>query len=193
MTVALRQAAIEFMKESECYVYTVSSFPLSANSTGPYQHVPPTDLQLAGVLEAWIIGASTPMDLSNPTLEYLAVSTNTAMLYPTVFLSGDDNINFSVWPAPGANCAMTYRASLYPTQTAATIPDYVFNTWGEAISLGARERLLKLPNKAWTNEALAQAYGAQFRGLINRARISKLRAATRAGQRVTPQPFGNGA
>ena len=185
----LRQSAIEFMADSGCYVVTVPSFALTA-PTVSYQHSPPADLQVQAVVEATIIGATEPLNLADPTLVYTAINTNVNTQYPTVFISGDDNISFTVWPAPAVNCTLTYRYSLRPTETAATLPDMVYNIYAEAIVAGAKAKLLALPDKAWTNDKLAMQHQAEFRNRINRAKIYRQRAAITAGQRVSPVWFG---
>ena len=185
----LRQAAIEFMKDSGCYVLTVPSFSLTPPGAS-YAHSPPADLQVQAVVEAMIVGATEPMALADPTVKFQAVTPLMSTQYPTVFISGDDNVSFTVWPAPAVACTMIYRYSLRPTETAATIPDMVYNLYAEAIAMGAKSKLLALPEKSWSNPKLAAQYTSEFRGQINRAKIYRQRAAITAGQRVSPVWFG---
>lgn len=181
----LRQAAIDFLRDSGAYVVNVPAFAYTADVSA-YTHAPAADTQLSGVIEARVAGQTHSMQLGTPSIAYNA---RTA-LYPSVFIAGDDNINFTLWPTPTVSGTLAYRYSAYPTQTAATVPDIVVAQWADAIARGAKARILALPGKSYTNAKLASLYEQQFRATINRAKILRQRGALTAGTRVRFWPFG---
>jgi hypothetical protein len=183
---AVRQAAIDFMRETDCYVVTTASTPYTANNAGPYTHVLPTDLQLGHIVEAYCVTTTQGLDLGEPGLNYPIA---TAMA-PTAFLTSDDPTQYSLWPTPTQAGSITYRYSLYPTQTATTLPDAVVNQYGTQIATGAKAKLLRLPAKSFTNEKLADQYETAFRSAINHARVRRGRSFLAQAKRVAYQFFG---
>lgn len=180
----IRQAAIIFMRDTGIYKVTVPSFALVADQSA-YTHSPGTDLQVGRVVEAMMSGASQPMRFGVNTLGY---STQKS-LYPTVFISGDDNLGFSVWPVPSQAGTLKYRYIAVPTQTATTLPDNVVAQWADVIACGAKSRILRIPGKAYTNAKLAPDYEQQFRAGINRAKITQQRGWITGGQQVSFRGF----
>ena len=181
----LRQAAIDFLRDSGSYIVTVPAFAYTANVSA-YAHAPAADIQLSGVVEALVAGQTTAMRMGTPSVAYLA----TTALYPRVFIAGDDNSTFTLWPTPTTPGTLAYRYSAYPTQSATTVPDIVVAQWADAIARGAKARILALPGKSYTNTKLSVLYEQQFRAAINRAKILRQRSALTAGTRVRFWSFG---
>jgi hypothetical protein len=80
-------------------------------------------------------------------------------------------------------------ATLKPTPTAATIPDFIYNDWYEAILNGAVTFLLRIPNKSWSNIDGAEYFNGIYRSLLGDAKAKKVTGKARVSLRVQQSPF----
>jgi hypothetical protein len=72
-------------------------------------------------------------------------------------------------PAAPAVDGLRARLSVMPTETAEGIPDDLAARWRDAITAGARARVLSYAAAPWGNPQLAAVYGGAFQALIDRA------------------------
>jgi len=72
--------------------------------------------------------------------------------------------NVGLYPRPvaAATTGVTARLAVEPSDIASGLPADIATRFFDAISLGARARLMLYPGKPWTNVNLAEAYGKAF-------------------------------
>lgn len=63
---------------------------------------------------------------------------------------------------PFGGTALEVWVTLKPTQTAATLPDFIANRYMDAIQSGALSKILLLPKQPFRDPVLAAAFGASF-------------------------------
>lgn len=84
------------------------------------------------------------------------------------------------------------EAICVPLETALEVPDNLYNEWVEPIVAGAKARLLRMPQKSWSNPE----YSLELTRIARRGMCSANRKynknRTRTSLRVQPRSFGNG-
>jgi len=89
-----------------------------------------------------------------------------------------------LWPQPNrvADGAASLILDVIPNTV--LIPDAIERKYADAISYGALHRLLLMPKKAWSDPALGEFYGGQFRRQIEEAKSEASRQHRRRHYRV---------
>ena len=88
----------------------------------------------------------------------------------------------SLAPAPDASGSLSLTMYLAPLRNATTLPRMLFDLYWDAIESGALWRLLKIPNRPWSDPAQAGFYKQEFE------RVTGSYAA-RAGKDGTTMPL----
>lgn len=86
---------------------------------------------------------------------FVALSAASVRLYPI--------------PAVPAVDGARARMAVMPAEASEGLPDDLGGRWRDAITAGARARVLAYPNAPWSNMDLAGVYGTAFQTLIDRA------------------------
>lgn len=178
----LRQTAISFLQDTSLWVQT-STVSIISNQSA-YTITNPTDGQVFKVMEASV--NNTPLFMGLASILYPAITAQ----YPTTYISGDDPSTFSVWPTPTSSVTMTYRYILIPTQTAATLPDFLFNDWAEAIGAGTVARLTEQPGTSYFNPTVAQMRWRDYNSFKSRAKALHTQQYITRSPKVQPVWFG---
>jgi hypothetical protein len=89
-------------------------------------------------------------------------------------------------PAESVAGGLLVSASLTPTATAATLPDFLLGQYSEALRHGTLARLMLMPKKPWTDRALAGAYEGLWQEALNFAAYQAQVGNTRRPLRVKP-------
>lgn len=122
-----------------------------------------------------VINPTTPaqMDLNDSSWR---TRTGNALWY---YMPSGDSIRFVPNPPQGT---AIIRVAIQPNMGEKTIDDRVGSVFNEAIVQGALHRLLRMPDREWTNYKLASYYGdlfeqakstAQVRGVDNFAKVAR--------------------
>lgn len=167
---AVRNAAIELCEKSRIWRETLAPIDVvqgedqyqltSANTQALVNdpvHVAYDGRPLSGKTEEELdrIDRSWRTADENPPQCYLLGSGAVLWLNrkPDLAITGGLVVRVSLKPAPGSDGA----------------DDFIYNDWHEAIAHGAKRRLMEIPEKKWTNLALARFHGQKFTYFINQA------------------------
>lgn len=186
---AIKSAALDFMLRTGLLRKTVSGIDHPGGATPISIAASMGGSEIATrVLGVWFEGKSLPIK-SAEELSQDWPDWNTRLGTPefAVVESLD-----SLWLSPSPATAQTNKVSIRViyaySDVAASIPDTIFGLYSKEIAYGAKSRLLAMPKKPWTDQALAGAYAAIYSGAVDAG-------ATRAGMpggarlRVTPRGF----
>lgn len=148
----IKQAAIKFLSDSGAWIDTLAAVPTVLGQAA-YAFGASTAQQVLGI-EQCRIDAGDPLDIGYDD----EVLTDTANGAPTRVWT-TDLINFNLWRAPDtAAQQIVNTVVLAPSQSATGVEDRIFALYVTDIAALALAQLLALPNKAWTNPAMAQFY-----------------------------------
>lgn len=75
-----------------------------------------------------------------------------------------------LWPVPDAVYELRVDVLVKPSRTRRGVEDWIYETWADALVSGAIWRLASLPNKSWSDAALAEYHRARFDRDISNAR-----------------------
>lgn len=89
---------------------------------------------------------------------------------PRVFWLHTDN-TIRVHPVPEARATMRVHAVLKPSRTALSVENWIYETWANVLASGVIAELAAIPNKDWTDIALAGMHKAKFEMAINNTRV----------------------
>ncbi|WOB06468.1 hypothetical protein [Piscinibacter gummiphilus] len=189
---ALRNAAIEFCRETEAWAELQEDPIPLADNEHTYDVECPSDAVVVRVLEAWVdgspltgksmseIGVLMPgwqSDVSNRPIYFNAKEApNRLRLFPT--------------PANTQGELLTLRVAYAPKVNGKRISDQVGNRHLEALMSGAKARLMAMPKRAWTDLALADYHKTQFANAITDRRIDDLHGGVPSSLTVKPVRFG---
>lgn len=97
----------------------------------------------------------------------------------------------SLYPVPDTTLpdGITVRAAYAPTVTAATVPDVLFNTWVEQISLGAIARLTSMASQPFFSAGTSAEYRTQFLLAVRAAGIQARSGKSAAASKVQSVGF----
>lgn len=88
---------------------------------------------------------------------YLQITPGEITLYPV--------------PTDAATDGVVRTLSVRPSDTSPGLPDDIAQKYRDEIHLGARARLMLIPNKPWTNLELGSAYGQAFDKMTGKANL----------------------
>lgn len=176
---AILTAAIEFCDKSLYWTYDHDPITVVAN-VPEYELSLPDDSQLIQILDTAKlnnkdISQRTRVWLNNNVTNWQTLTQNQPEHF---YIQRPWVIRLVGIPMVTSINGLVLEIALKPTPTATTLPDVVFNEWFEAISYGARSKLMEMPGKEWSEPNTALKYGAIFD-----QRISDASAKQRAGFR----------
>ncbi len=77
-----------------------------------------------------------------------------------------------LWSAPAPGLELVATVVLKPNKRSKGLPDRLYNEWLDAVSAGARAKLLDMPGTDWFSPQLAEKYRIEFdRVWVPRARV----------------------
>lgn len=112
---------------------------------------------------------------------------------PLFYTAPTDNSYINVYPTPLVDIAgaLVIRVAYAPTLAATSLPDSVVNLYLEPILSGAKYRLMVMPERQWSNQALAGFHKTQFDDGVQRAKIDVMHDKVQGSVRVKPIRFGS--
>lgn len=188
----VRNAAIQLCRRSLAWRKQMAPITVVAN-TGAYSLVSP-DAQ-SRVVKIYDVTLSTPssdpaiaqpdirillpktvqyLDSLNPTWrqsQAQALAASYLSIVPTLFYTQDSPDTILLAGIPVLAGSMTILASLVPTLTATGVDSWVAEQHYEGIIHGAKARLMAIPQKPWTDPALAAWHAGEFDKAIASANV----------------------
>lgn len=175
-----RRAAIEFCRRTLALQGTLASFDTVADQAA-YALSCGAGLQATKLLACRL--GTRRLTLVTPAEIYALADMQSASGVPEgAYLS--DTSELTLYPPPAAVEAVEVRLALEPTQSAATIPDELFNQHAGAIAYGAAAKLAMTPDGR--DERLASAMSGLFEEEIGRSKATTYFNRARSGPRTTP-------
>lgn len=185
----LRDAAIELCTDTGVYVGELPAINVVASTAAYTLATGDAAVEAFMVLRAWYKGAvipPAPLDALDKTLTRWQDELADAPLGFTQ--TQYDKIQLVPTPLNSYTGALTVRAVLRPTRTAAAIVDHIGNRFYTAIAEGALAQLQAMENKPWSNASGAARHKAAFLAEKTSANILADRSYTRDALHVTQRP-----
>ena len=164
----LRSATIEFCERSKAFVLDIDPINTIAG-VFEYDFDIPTGTEVHQVLLMTHDGHD--MDPISPrSLELNYPDWRNRTGNPHVYLQKTPT-TFWVVPVPSGSKELILSVALKPTRASNNIDTTVANTYRDAIIYGALYRLLRMPNREWSDVGAAQEYLFQFTQEIQQAEL----------------------
>jgi len=164
----IRSAAIEFCEKAE--VYRTELDPITAVAEKyEYDFDAPSGTVVHRI--EWMTYEGGDLEpLTSSLLEQRLPEWRDRTGKPTYYVQQSSEA-FYIAPTPASNASLAIRvkAVLKPTHTSSACDNDVMNNYRDAIVNGALFRLLRMPNKDWTDLSAAGVYGSLFNEAIARA------------------------
>lgn len=181
---AVVQTAYEFCDKTGAWDEVQDPQALVAG-TGDYDIDVPPGAILMRVRNVWIDGQA----VASETFERVAVMSRD-LGSPVYFNAAIDRAQIRLFPTPSADGGqMVVRAVYAPAMTATSLPDFLLQRHTDAISSGAKARLMLMPNMVWSNAQLGSYHSDRFTSGIVSARIESLHDRVEGSPRVSPRSF----
>ena len=116
------------------------------------------------VLAAWVSGlpiyAKSLAQIQMEMPSWMTMATNRPIYYNMV----TDKSSVDVYPTPinAQSAPLVLRVSYVPQHHAKTYPDFLGDIYMDAITSGAKARLMAIPSQDWSNPTLAAFHQDQF-------------------------------
>lgn len=197
---AIRNAAIEFCEKSRVWEYNFTSKVALVAAQASYVLVPPTGSEIVAVtyLGFLPVGATKSrrvdgpigepeMDEKRPAWreENSTGTTNTVDLFTQL----KNTIRLVPIPVVNQSDALVVSAALKPTRASTYGDDRLYDEWLEFIAHGAKQRLMMVPKKPWSNPELAEWHRTMFRRGINRALARRQKGGGDRSLTANPRSF----
>jgi len=164
----LRSATIEFCERSKAYILDMDAFN-TISGVYEYDFEIPTGTEVHQVLYMTYDGRD--MDPISPrSLELNYPDWRDRTGNPHVYLQKTPT-TFWVVPVPSGSDQIIASVALKPTRTSNNIDTTISNQYRDAIIYGTLYRLLRMPNREWTDVGAAQEYLFQFSREIEQAEL----------------------
>ena len=164
----IRSAAIEFCERSKAYILDMDPFNTTAG-VYEYDFDVPTGTEVHQVL--YMTEDGNDMDPISPrSLELNYPDWRDRTGNPHVYLQ-KTSTTFWVVPVPSGSKQIIASVALKPTRTSNNLDTNITNQYRDAIIYGALYRLLRIPNREWTDVGAAREYLAQFNTEITQAEL----------------------
>ena len=175
---ALRDAAIDFCKESQCLM-TGSEVTFTATAGTPTWDF--TADQILDVIEARIDGKEIPvLRLNDPVADDLDDD-----VYVVRFAEPN---NLAITPAPTADLDVDLLIVTAPGPASVAMHDSLWLRHHESLRWGALARLMEIPKRAWSDGALAVYYANKFETAKQKAKSEINRNVTKTARRLRVRP-----
>ena len=180
---SIRAAVIELCELSE--VYQAELDPVTTvGGIYEYDLEPPSGTSVQKIL--WVTHEGKDIEpLSSTLLEQRIPKWREGNGVPEYFVQ-QSNQTFWLAPVPTTTSVSStiVRAVLRPTHTSTACDNDVMDRQRDTIVNGALFRLLRIPNKAWTDLTGAGLYGSLFNDGVKRAEVQARGADTGIARRV---------
>ena len=188
---ALVVMAIEYCRETKCWTETQEPI-LLVNDVREYELDVPADAYVQTVRDVWV-GSRRLLPVTMAGLQEVMPDWMTAQgSEPSHYNMAGELPLLRVYPTPVAvtGLAMVVRATYVPKMTAKTLPDFLGQRHLDAITSGAKARLLAMPGVDWSNPNLAAYHRGNFDNAILNTRIEEAHDRVPGTIRVQPRTFG---
>ena len=157
---ALRRCAIEFCMRSMVWKTLVTADMVASQTV--YTVAADTDAVVSKVLAVSVLGGR----LEPIQFDELAQIDNWNMVMaamPTQYYLSQPGV-VNLWPIPTmtVTSGLLFQIVEQPSMTCATVPDFVYNQYGQAMVDGALAVLMSTPGKEWTNPEMAAWHRGEF-------------------------------
>ena len=164
----LRSATIEFCERSKAYILDIDPFN-TISGVYEYDFDIPTGTEVHQVLLMTHDG--NDMDPISPrSLELNYPDWRNRTGQPHVYLQKTPT-TFWIVPVPSGSKQVITSVALKPSRTSNNIDTNISNQYRDAIIYGTLYRLLRMPNREWTDIGAAQEYLYQFNLEIKQAEL----------------------
>tara|TARA_B000000475_G_C15923517_1_gene417714 strand:+ start:311 stop:985 length:675 start_codon:yes stop_codon:yes gene_type:complete len=164
----IRSATIEFCERSKAYILDMDPFNTTAG-VYEYDFDIPVATEVHQVL--YMTHDGNDMDPISPrSLELNYPDWRNRTGNPHVYLQKSSSL-FWIVPVPSGSKEVIASVALKPTRTSNNIDSTISNQYRDAIIYGALYRLLRMPNREWTDIGAAREYLVQFNGEIIQAEL----------------------
>ena len=183
---ALRNAAIEFCKDSQYWVYEVPAFD-GVTGVQDYTLTLPAETILSTVFEGWY--DTRPLQpMSEEQLRKLfIVDWRTLTGAPRYVTSLMPNVvRLAPMPQETLAGACSLIVALQPSRASTGVSDDIFERFAEVVALGARARLYTTQNEPYSDMAAGMTCRSMFASAIARVRRDRHRGLVRSTLRVRP-------
>ncbi len=181
---ALREAAIEFCKETKVWKQSDILIATVAG-TAAYEIVPPEKTDVSSIVMVKHDGQKLN-PLSADMMDRQASASGT----PRYFTFEEPlTLNFAPTPDTSAVDIISVKVALQPVYNATEVPAFLLARYKGAIVAKAKSILMMIPDKAWTDYQLAAANNAQFKQEMYAIKISVEKGGTTKSLRVKHRKF----
>tara|TARA_R100001509_G_C4879883_1_gene219740 strand:+ start:1141 stop:1815 length:675 start_codon:yes stop_codon:yes gene_type:complete len=164
----IRSATIEFCERSKAYILDMDPFNTTAG-VYEYDFDIPVATEVHQVL--YMTHDGNDMDPISPrSLELNYPDWRNRTGSPHVYLQKSSSL-FWIVPVPSGTKEVIASVALKPTRTSNNIDSTISNQYRDAIVYGSLYRLLRMPNREWTDIGAAREYLAQFNSEIVQAEL----------------------
>lgn len=188
---ALLQATAELCREAHTWNEIQDPITL-VDGQHTYPVDAPTGAQVATIKDIWADNRKlTPVAIS--AVHNLIPNWQTAQgNQPDYYSGSNDWSEIRLYPIPvnTMGARITMRVAYQPKFNAATIPDFMVNNYLEAITAGAKSRLMMMPGRGWTNLELGGYNKQVFDAAIVQAKIENIHDRVAGSIQVQPRRFG---
>lgn len=134
------------------------------------------------IRDLWING-------NRVTSEQMRNLPSIALGTPVSFNSANEFGVVTLSPAPAYEYRMQMRVVFAPARNATQLPDALMTRYMEAISAGAKSRLMLMPKVEWSNPQLATYYRNQFDAGVHDARNESIHDRASGSLAIVPRRF----
>jgi hypothetical protein len=186
---SLRSVIRDFCTKTLLYIRELTPIDM-VSGTSEYLLIPPTNTAIVGIETCDISGIPVSLiseDLLNRTSE--AWSVQDAAQPSNAMVNVEKILKLKETPNESVTAGITVSASLKPSPTTDTIPDFIYDDWYDCILYGVLARLLKTPSKTYTNINLGAYYEKEYKGEWTKAKGKKITGIAKMSLRVQNAPF----
>lgn len=184
-TNALRQAAIDFCRRTNLWTEMQEPQPVIAGIS-EYDIESPTDGQLSLVLDVYLDGVELSAKAIDELRKLYKIPSWNAVVGKPVFFTQlvPGTIQLVPEPATDIPSGVSARVSYVPTQTASTVPDFLYDSHATDLASGALSYLLIEQGRSYTDPTNGVYHARRFHASMSRAVVNNNRANVRAQMRV---------
>ncbi len=188
---AIIQAASELCREAHTWSEIQDPMTL-VDGQHTYQLDAPAGAQVVTVKEIWADNRKlTPVAIS--AIHNLIPNWQSAQgNQPDYYSGSNDWSEIRLYPIPTnpGGAKLTMRVAYQPKFNATVLPAFMVSNYLEAITAGAKSRLMMMPGRAWTSMELGGYNKQVFDAAITQAKIENLHDRVAGSIQVQPRRFG---
>lgn len=188
-TFALREAAIEFCRQTEVVTEVLPSISVAIGDAtySLATTADPTNTRGVAALNVWLDGAElTPITASELAEEFGDWTDDTGA--PTRYMQFTEG-ELRLYPIPTAVGTLTVRAATAPTTGATTVDNVLADRWWKAVVAGALLSVYNIPDQPFTKPDQVPLQAAIFSGFVDEAKGKAYKGYTKARRRTRAHSF----